>query len=371
MTATPADIRNAALLGAATVAAGFVLPVLPYLGLPLAAFALGWLTYRFGPAAAAGLSVSTALCVAVFGPALLGTAVLDGAFVAVALLAIGPVAAVALRRYPALNVAAGVAAVAAVAYLVVPLGGETLRASIVILRQFMTALASSSTTNNPAAVKAAVDAYIVQLSVTWPANAFLTMLLSSAIGVSLIGRAGRSLGTEVHRYGPLADMDVSFHVIWPTILGLGCSAAASLWTKAPAIVGTIGSNVVMMIRPFLFLQGAAVFSSLYRRMGAGRITKTVGVVLLLLTETFVPSVSVLGLVDLREPPEGATHGRQGAASVDLAALRDRSVVRASRPSRRGQSCGECGNRRSCDEPTVDCRERGLRGHPAVRVPVIE
>lgn len=298
MTANPADIRNAALLGAATVAAGFVVPVLPYVGLPLAAFALGWLTYRFGPLATTGLAVSTALCVAVFGPSVLGTAVLDGAFVGVALLALGPVAATALRRYPALNVAAGATLAITVAFLVAPIGAATLSGATVAWRQILTGVAAGGGVADPAALKAATSALLAQMAVTWPAASFYTMGLGTAIGISLIGRAGRSLGQDVHRYGPLADMDVSFHVVWPTILGLGCSAAASLWTKAPSIVGTIGANVVMIVRPFLFLQGAAVFASLYRRMGAGRFTKTVGVVLLFLTESFVPSVSVLGLVDL-------------------------------------------------------------------------
>ena len=309
MATNPADIRNAALLGAATVAAGFVVPVLPYLGLPLAAFALGWLTYRFGPLAATGLAVSTALCVAVFGPLLLGTAVLDGAFVGVALLALGPVSATALRRYPALNVAAAATLAITIAFLAAPIGAATLRESTVAWRQILAGVAASGGVADPVALKAATSALLVQMSITWPAASFYTMGIGSAIGVSLIGRAARAQGQDVHRYGPLADMDVSFHIVWPTILGLACSAAAALWTKAPALVGTIGSNVVMIVRPFLFLQGAAVFSALYRRMGAGRVTKTIGIVLLLLTESFVPSVSVLGLVDifanLRKLPRGA------------------------------------------------------------------
>jgi hypothetical protein len=54
------------------------------------------------------------------------------------------------------------------------------------------------------------------------------------------------------------------------------------------------------VRPLLFLQGVAVFASLYRRMGAGKIAKTVGLVLLTLTELLIPfpSVSVVGLADL-------------------------------------------------------------------------
>jgi uncharacterized protein YybS (DUF2232 family) len=54
----------------------------------------------------------------------------------------------------------------------------------------------------------------------------------------------------------------------------------------------------MIVRPLLFLQGAALFATLYRKAGAGRVNRAIGLALLLLTETFVPSVSILGVVDL-------------------------------------------------------------------------
>jgi hypothetical protein len=64
------------------------------------------------------------------------------------------------------------------------------------------------------------------------------------------------------------------------------------------LLGQIGTNALLIVRPLLFLQGVAVFSSLYRRMGAGKIAKSVGLVLLTLTEFFIPSVSLVGLADL-------------------------------------------------------------------------
>lgn len=298
MPLSPADIRNAALLSVATFAAGFVALAVPYVGLPLAAFALGWITYRFGAVPATVLALGTAACVAVFGPSVLGTTVADGAFVGVALLAVGPIAAQALRRYPAVNVAAGAALAITLAFLVAPIGADTLKISLEAWRQILAGLAASGSVSDPATIRATTVTLLAQMSATWPATTFYTMGIGTAIGVSLTGRAGRSLGVEVRRYGSLADMDLTFHVVWPAIVGLALTAAGSLWHQAPALVGTIGENVLMFVRPFLFLQGAAVFASLYRRMGAGRITKTIGLVLLFLTESFVPSVSVLGVVDL-------------------------------------------------------------------------
>jgi hypothetical protein len=292
---TPADIRKAALLAVATLAAGFVAPIFPYGGLPLAAFALGWMTYRFGVRPAAIVAVAVAGCTALLGPVLLGTAALDGVFVGVTLLALGPVAAIALRRYPALNVAIGAALVITVSFLVAPIGALTLKESLVVWKQLLDALTASGSTSFPATTSAAL---LTQMSTTWPATVFYTMGISCALGVWLVARAGRSLDQDVHGYPMLADIDVTFHVIWPTIAGLALTAAASLWSHTPPVLTTIGANALMMVRPILFLQGAAVFGALYRKAGAGRISRTIGIVLLVLTETFVPSISILGAVDL-------------------------------------------------------------------------
>jgi len=295
---SPADIRSATLLSVATVAAGFVVPVFPFLGLPLAAFALGWLTYRFGALPASLLAGVVGGCAAVFGPTVLGTAPLDGVFIGVALLAIGPAAALALRRFPAVNVAAAASIVVAAAFLLAPIGAQTLADSLGIWKDALAAVAASGRVTDPVALKATTAAWLSQMALTWPATTFYTMGIGTAVAISFLGRAARSLGMEVHRYGPLADLDVSFHVIWPTIVGLGFTAAGSFWSQAPALVSGIGANTLLFARPFLFLQGAAVFAALYRKMGAGRVTRVIGLTLLTVTEAFVPSVSILGAVDL-------------------------------------------------------------------------
>jgi hypothetical protein len=308
---TPADVRNAVLLSVATVAAAFLVPVMPYVGIPLAAFALGWLTYRFGTGTASLVALTTSAIVAVVGPALLGISLLDGLFVAVSLLAIGPVTAVALRRDSALVVAVVVTVVITVAFLVAPIGIATLRAALVAWRQILTAVSASSSVADPAAVKAATAGLLAQMSATWPATSFYTMGIGVVIGVPLVARAGRSLGLPVKGYGPLADVDLSFHLIWPAILGLGLTALGTFWHQVPTLVSTIGANVLMIVRPVLFLQGAAVFAALYRRMGAGRVLRTFGIALLVITEALVPAVSVLGGVDLfanlRKVPRAEAH----------------------------------------------------------------
>jgi uncharacterized protein YybS (DUF2232 family) len=295
---TPTDTRNVALLSVATMAAGFLVLAIPYVGFPLAAFALSWVTYRFSPGHAAVLALAVSAVVAVFGPSLLGTSVLDGLLVAVTLLAVGPVAAILLRRFPALNVTIGLALVVTAAFLASPFGAQ----GLALLKEMVAAVLTNSGSTTPAtdaaALKATVDYWVKLSSDTWPASSFYTMALSTAISVPFIARAGRSLGQTVKTFGPLAELDVNFNIVWPTILGLGLTALGTMWSQAPSLVALVGQNALMMVRPLLFLQGAAVFAALYRRMKAGRVVRTIALVLLFLTEILIPSVSVIGAVDL-------------------------------------------------------------------------
>jgi hypothetical protein len=295
---TPSDTKNVALLSVATMAAGFLVLAFPYVGFPAAAFALGWVTYRFGLGPAAGLAVSVGVVVGVFGPSMLGTEVLDGVFVAVTLLAIGPLAAVLLKRFTALNVAIGVALIVTAAFLVAPIGAQTFALSKEMLAAFLTTQASASSVTDPAALKAASESLLKMFSDTWIASSFYTMGLSTLISIPFVARAGRSLGQPVKSYGPLADADLTFHLVWPMILGLGLAALGTMWSQAPSWLLLTGDNVLRIVRSLLFIQGVAVFAAVYRKMKAGRVTKVIGFVLLALTELFVPSVSVVGAVDL-------------------------------------------------------------------------
>jgi hypothetical protein len=310
---TPADIRNAVLLSVATFAAGLLVPVIPYVGLPLAAFALGWLSYRFGTRPASLLAIAASVLVAVVGPSLWGISVFDGVFVAVALLAIGPCTAWALRRYSAFTVVGGVTLLIAGAYLVAPIGAQTLHYTLVAWRSISATLVASGGVKDPTTLRANLAAGLTQMQVSWPAMTVYTMGIGVLLSVPLVSRAGRSLEQPVSRYPALADVDLSFHVVWPAIAGLALTAAGTVWGHGQGIVYAIGFNVLMIMRPVLLLQGVAVFAALYRRIGAGRVWRTIGFVLLAFTELVVPSVSVLGLVDLffnlRKLPRG-----QGTAS---------------------------------------------------------
>jgi len=298
MPLSPADIRNTILLSVVALAAGLLVPLFPYLGMPLAAFALAWITYRFGVPAASALALVASVPMAVVGPPLLDTVPLDAAYVAVTLLAVGPLAAWGVRRYSAYTVAAAIAVLSAAAFLIAPIGYDTLASSLTLWREIFAAALKSASVADPAAMKTQLDAMIEQMRLGWPYNAVYTMGIGALLSVRVTTAVARSADVTVNRYPQLADTDLSFHLVWPTIAGLGLLAAGLAWGGGKGLFYEIGFNVLMVVRPALVLQGLALFSSLYRRMNAGRLWTVVGFTLLIMTEFAIPSLSILGAVDL-------------------------------------------------------------------------
>jgi len=319
VTLTPTDIRNVVLLLFRSFAAGFLLPNinLSMFVLPVAAFSLGWIAYRFGPVPSVALALAAAIPVAVFGPGALGVDRLDGLFVAVALLVAGPGTAWALKRHSALSVVAFTSILMAAAYLVTPTGAQSLAGTLEAMRQITDALVAGGGVADPVAFKADLAARIAEMTMSWPSLIVYSMGVGMLLAVPLVSRAGRSLGHQVNSYPALADADLSFDLIWPTIVGLALLAAGTFWGAGRGVVFTIGLNVLMLVRPALALQGLSVFAALYRKIGVGRFMRTGGFALLGLTEVLLPSVSVLGVIDLflnlRKNPRGAGAPVSGAA----------------------------------------------------------
>jgi uncharacterized protein YybS (DUF2232 family) len=264
----------------------------------MAGFALGWIAYRFGTRPSIAVALVASAVVAVLGPAAVGIDRLDALFVVVAMLAAGPAAAWALRRYSAYSVVAAGTLVAAGVYLAAPIGAQTLKDSLMLSRQMLDALVAGGSVADPAALKESVAALLAQMAATWPATVVYTIGPGMLLSVPLVSRVGRSLGVEVKRYPALADTDLSFHLVWLAIAGLALLAAVTFWSHAQGTAYAVGLNLLMIVRPALALQGLAVFAALYRRISVGRVMRIIGFVLLGLTEVLVPSVSVLGLVDL-------------------------------------------------------------------------
>jgi uncharacterized protein YybS (DUF2232 family) len=194
-------------------------------------------------------------------------------------------------------VAAGTALISA-AFLLAPIGAQALSGSMAFMRQFLNLLATSGPVADPTAMKQVVASTLDQMAATWPSTVVYTIAPGMLFGVSIVSRVARSAGVEARTYPALADTDLSFHLVWPAIAGLTLLAVGTFWGHGQGTVYDVGMNVLLIVRPALALQGLAVFAALYRRIGVGRVMKTIGFVLLGLTEVLVPSVSVLGLVDL-------------------------------------------------------------------------
>jgi len=113
---------------------------------------------------------------------------------------------------------------------------------------------------------------------------------------------------QVNRYPALADTDLTFHIVWPTIAGLALMAVGTFQGHGQGIVYVVGLSFLTILFPVLILQGFGLVGALYRRLGAGRIVRTIGYVLLVLSTWLLLLLGVLGLVDLflnfRKLPRG-------------------------------------------------------------------
>lgn len=303
MTLRPADIRDTVLVSLSAVVAALVTAVLPVVGLPLAALALGWIAYRFGT----GPSAFVALCVAAVTAAFL---TYDAVFVVIALLAAGPGTVWALRRWPAMRVIAVVAGVLAAAG-VTPLAISWIVSGHSPLGEIVTAVDQASRASLALQLRQpGADATALRTSealvrhwvlVLMPSFYLCSMGLAAAFAVPLVSWLGRRMGEVVNSLPPIEELDLSFHLVWPAIAGLAALAGAAYLGKNGTALEAVGANLLLVVRPALFFQGLADFAALYRKAKVGKLGRAFGFTFLAFTEVTlgpVPSISLLGLVDL-------------------------------------------------------------------------
>jgi hypothetical protein len=308
----PIDIRELLLIALACVAGAVLATDLPFAGVPLAAGALGWLTYRYGNVSAIVATVlSTAAACFVAG------SWLPALFVAPALLAAGPLAAWALTRWSALLVIVGVTllimgAAVSLDVTVAALNGRSFaqerQVESAAMRQLLVQRGAVPGTADPAAVADVAD-QVARLWLTlWPSLYLYVAGLAAVLAVPAVSRAGRALGREVAALPPLPELDFSLHVVWPAIAGLALLAAAAFAGRPDGWMQALGANLLLIVRPVLFFQGVGDFAALYRKAGVGRVARFFGFLFLGLSELVVPSVSIVGLADLfanfRKLPRG-------------------------------------------------------------------
>lgn len=297
-----ADIRDVTLVGLSSIAAAAVTPLLPFVGLPLAALGLSWLTYRHG-----WIAGSIAAVLAAVAGALVFEEPVLVVLLAPALLAVGPMAAVAMRRMSALRAVMFVTLVVFAALIAYDAAaatemGRTIAAQRRVEGELIRKAAVASAKGSPPADVSKIEVVAAEVSGlwtrVWPAYYAYIAGLSAGLSILAVTWAARRRDVRVNALPKLAQLDVSGHFVWPVIVGLAASAYA-IWTGEPnGWAGTLGANLLLIVRPVLALQGIAVFAHLYDRAGLGKLGRAVGYTLLVLTEAMIPSVSVLGLIDL-------------------------------------------------------------------------
>jgi hypothetical protein len=273
---------------------------------------------------ATGIAVAlvAALVAAFAGPALGFGAPTEALFTAVAMLAAGPGAVWALKRRSALDVVVALTLVL-IAGALIPIGlsalahGRTILAEIAAQVRVALDINVQAALAQPGADKASINT-LADLLRTWtaplmPTYLVYTMGLAALLSVRAVAWVGKKSAQEVATLPPLHELDLSFHLVWPAIAGLALLAAATYFKQPAGALAAVGLNLLLIVRPALFFQGAAAFSALYRRIKVGRIGRTVGFVFLALSELVIPSVSVVGIGDLffnlRKLPRGNAGGQ--------------------------------------------------------------
>ena len=144
----------------------------------------------------------------------------------------------------------------------------------------------------------------------WPGalvtmNGFTAMLV--VVGVGLVGTR---FGVVLRRIPALATLDLDPRTVILPIVAIALLAAGRLPLDGAETVGIVGKNLLVIARWVFFLQGVAVFAGLYAKAKVARPMRTIGFVLLGVTEAFAPAVSITGFADIwlnlrRLPRDGA------------------------------------------------------------------
>lgn len=313
---------------ATSILGAFLALGVPFLGVPVAAGALAGLWYR-------GRRVTT-LALAVVAGAL--TFLIDPAgpfYVTPWLLIAGPLVALLIER----RTVATAVLVSTVLMTLVWAGllvgvstadGTSVNDYMRSLVKTATQPALDSVTGTTSEARATreqitlVEGTFVRL---WPTVIWIMSFFTTLGTVLAVSISARSSGVAVKSPPELDRLDLSPHVVWGLIVGGGLLAADTFlggWNGG--VLGVAGENLLRVTQWVLFLQGVAVFASMYKRAGFSRLSKALGYVLLGITEAFLPLVSLTGLVDMfvnvrklprdgvaetTAPPPDAPSGRTG------------------------------------------------------------
>jgi uncharacterized protein YybS (DUF2232 family) len=295
-----ADIRDIVLLTGAVVLAAMLVAPLPPLGVPLAAFGLVTLAYRFRDNSAWIAAVLATGVVALVAWPAWAFALLA---VAPVLVTAGPVAAKLLRNRPALLVAA----IIAIVVTVVQFAGIAAEAAVAG-KSLLAYMDAQMTQSVDAFVKSAgssgrslsLDPATLRTEVLMLMPGFLVdmALLTGLLGTAAAAAAGRRSNVAVNRLPDVTTLEISTYALIPVIAGLAALAFQAFAQGTMAMVlGIIGGNLLVVGVPLLTIQGLGILLFWLKRWEIPRGARIALAIAACVLEPFVPLMTLAGLVD--------------------------------------------------------------------------
>ena len=278
----------------------FVALGVPFVGVPIAAAGLAWLWFR-------GMRVQAVIIAVACGAATFVSDLAGPIYVTLWLLFAGPLTAAMLRRRSLTVVVLVVTLLMSGVWVGLLTGAAASEGKNV--QSFMESLVATATApaleqvvgtdQGAVETRKQIDAMVVSFSRMWPAAFIIVSFLTALFSVTAVAAVAKKADVAVHGPPSLPELDMSPHVVWPLIVG-GALIAADMflgnWNGG--VLGIVGENIVSVVRWVLFVQGVAVFAGLYKRAGFSRLSRSLGYVLLGITELLLPLVSLTGLVDI-------------------------------------------------------------------------
>ncbi|MDZ4063697.1 MAG: DUF2232 domain-containing protein, partial [Coriobacteriia bacterium] len=142
-----------------------------------------------------------------------------------------------------------------------------------------------------------VSALAEFLARTWPADYAVTGIISAVGIVTAIGWASRRVGVSTQRLPRLDSFDLSPWVLVAPTAALVLLAVGRMDT--PAIVTTLGLNVLLIVRPLFVWQGLAVTADWMRRRNVAPLGRVFVYGVAAIIELLFLGLAMIGLIDLR------------------------------------------------------------------------
>ncbi len=306
MDARISRIADPILLTVGIVLGSVLAPLLPVIGLPIAAAGIAGLAYR-GQVTLAALAAAAG--VAVVGVLSASSVV----FVAPELAAV-VLAVVLLPRRSFQVVGAMLVGVIALANMLADAllarsKGTTLAASIA--QDSQTAIAEMTKALGASASSETLNAFNEAgrlIASAWPSTYFQAALLIGVLVIAAVAWAARRVDRPLGVPG-LSALDLSPHILWVFVAGVLLAAASYASFAGSDALGIVGLNLVLCARTLFFLQGISVAAGVLDRAGVGLGGRILALAVLAALDAFTIMISLTGLLDFwvnfrRLPREG-------------------------------------------------------------------